>query len=76
MVVDGLEAVVQGGSWHRRLHNLNDVRGADDCIVTAHAREVIEESVLPRINAFLAARGVRLSPTKTVIARLSQGFNF
>jgi hypothetical protein len=39
-VVDGREAVVPGGSWHRRGHHLNDVRWADDVIVTAHARQV------------------------------------
>ncbi len=76
LVLDGLEALVQGGSWHRRVHNINYVRGADDCIVTATSREVLEETVLPRINAFLAARGVRLSPTKTVITHISQGFDF
>jgi RNA-directed DNA polymerase len=76
MVLDGLEAVVQGGSWHRRVHNINYVRWADDFIVTANSREVLEETVLPRINAFRAARGVRLSPTKTLITHISQGFNF
>jgi RNA-directed DNA polymerase len=76
MVLDGLEAVVQGGNWHRRVHNINYVRWADDFLVTANSREVLEETVLPRINAFLAARGVRLSRTKTVITHISQGFDF
>jgi RNA-directed DNA polymerase len=51
------------------------VRGADDFIGTANSREVLEETVLPRINAFLAARGVRRSPTKTVITHIAQGFD-
>ena len=76
MVLDGLEAIVQGGNWHRRVHNINYVRWADDFIVTANSRQVFEETVLPRINAFLAARGVRRSPTKTVITPISQGFDF
>ena len=76
LVLDGLEAVVQGGNWHRRVHHSNDVRWADDFLVTANSREVLEETVLPRINALLAARGVRLSPTKTVITHISQGFDF
>src|SRR6266571_3560136 len=62
LVLDGLEDVVHSGSWQRRIHKINDVRGADDFIVTAHAREVLEDTVLPSINTFLAARGVRLSP--------------
>jgi RNA-directed DNA polymerase len=76
MVLDGLEGVVHGGHWHRRRHKLNYVRWADDFIVTANSREVLENTVLPAINAFLAARGVRLSPHKTVITPLSQGFDF
>ncbi len=46
-VLDGRETMVQGGSWHRRVHNIHDVRGADDFIVTANSREVLEETVLP-----------------------------
>ena len=40
-VLDRLEAVVQGGNWHRRVHNINSVRWADDVIVTANSREVL-----------------------------------
>ena len=76
MVLDGLEAVVHGGTWHRRLHNINYVRWADDFIVTANTREVLEDVILPRINAFLAERGVWLSATKTVITPITAGFDF
>ena len=75
-VLDGLEAVVHGSAWYRRVHNINYIRWADDFIVTAHSREVLEEVILPRINAFLAERGVRLSPTKTLITPIAQGFDF
>jgi RNA-directed DNA polymerase len=76
MVLDGLEGVVHGGHWHRRVHKLNYVRWADDFIVTANSREVLENTVLPAVNAFLTARGVRLSLHKTIITPLSQGFDF
>jgi RNA-directed DNA polymerase len=75
-VWDGLETVVHGGSWHRRVHHINYVRWADACIVTANSRKVLEETVLPRITAFLAERGVRRSPTKTVITPITQGVDF
>jgi RNA-directed DNA polymerase len=75
-VLEGLEAVVHGGRWHRRVHNINYVRWADDFIVTANSRQVLEDTVLPRMTALLAARGVRLSPTKTVITPITQGFDF
>jgi RNA-directed DNA polymerase len=67
LVLDGLEAIVQGSSWHRGVHNINDVRWADDFIVTATSRQVLAADTLPRINAFLAERGVRLSAEKTVL---------
>jgi RNA-directed DNA polymerase len=76
MVLDGLEGVICGGSWHRRVHHINYVRWADDFIVTANSREVLEEDILPRITAFLAERGVWLSPEKTGITPISQGFDF
>jgi RNA-directed DNA polymerase len=75
-VVDGLEAVVHGRTWHRRRHHIKDIRWADDCIVTANARQVLEETILPRITAFLADRGVRLSTEKTVMTPITDGFAF
>src|SRR5205823_12437658 len=56
-----------GSSRFWRRHHLNYVRWADDFIVTANSREVLEEVVLPRINAFLAELGVPLTTEKTVI---------
>ena len=75
-VLDGLEQVVGGSLRFRRRHNLHYVRWADDFIVTANSREVLTDVILPRINAFLAERGVRLSAEKTVLTPLSQGFDF
>jgi len=76
LVVDGLEAVVHGSPGHRRVHNINDVRWADDFLVTATSRQELGEGVLPRIAAFLAERGVRLSTEKTVITPRAQGCDF
>jgi RNA-directed DNA polymerase len=76
LVLDGLEQVVCGPSRFRRCHHLHYVRWADDFIVTANSRQVLEEVILPRIEAFLTDRGVRLSTEKTVITPLARGFNF
>ena len=76
MVLDGLEAVIHGSSWHRQVHNINYIRWADDFIITANSREVLEHSVRPRIEAFLADRGVQLSATKTLLTPLTAGFDF
>jgi len=76
LVLDGLEAIVQGSSWQRSVHNIHYVRWADDFLVTATARQVLAETVLPRLHTFLAERGVQLSTEKTVITPLAQGFDF
>jgi len=75
-VLDGLEAVVHGRSWHRRVHHITDVRWADDFIVTANARQVLDDTLLPRMTACFAERGVRLSATQTVLTPLAQGVDF
>src|SRR5262249_48880655 len=72
VVLDGLEAMVQGSTWHRSVHNINYVRWADDFLVTATSRHVLETVTRPRIAALLAERGVRLSTEKTVITPLAQ----
>jgi RNA-directed DNA polymerase len=52
MVLDGLEQVVRSHPRFRHRYNINYVRWADDFIVTAKTREVLEAYVLPRIHAF------------------------
>ena len=76
LVLDGLEAVVTGSPRFRRAHNLNYVRYADDFIVTANNHGVLAETIIPRIQAFLAERGVTLSADKTRITPLAEGFDF
>ena len=64
MVLDGLETVVHGSSWQRRVHNLNDVRWADEFIVTANSRQVLEDTVLPRNPHLAGLRLLRADPTQ------------
>jgi hypothetical protein len=61
-VCEGRGAVVHGGRWHRRVHPIHDGRGAAAILVTALARQVLEDSPLPRIDAVFAARGVICRP--------------
>jgi RNA-directed DNA polymerase len=75
-VLDGLEAVVHGSAWQRRVHHIHDVRWTDDCIVTAHARQGCEATILPRSTACFAERGVRLATAKTVMPSIIDGFDF
>jgi RNA-directed DNA polymerase len=55
---------------------LSCIRYADDLIVTAPSREVIQEHVLPRLTVFLAERGLELSEAKTRVVHVNDGFDF
>ena len=55
---------------------INVVRYADDFIVTGASKEVLETEVRPWIEAFLARRGLRLSPEKTRVTHIDNGFDF
>jgi RNA-directed DNA polymerase len=76
LALDGLEQVVKGKSERfRRKHHINFVRYADDFIITADSREMLQQ-LIPEIEAFLSKRGVSLSKEKTKVTPLDQGFDF
>ena len=52
------------------------VRYADDFVVIAPSREILEAYVRPKLEQFLAARGLVLSEAKTRIVHIEEGFNF
>jgi len=52
------------------------IRYADDWIITANTRQMLEERILPFIKDFLKERGLELSPDKTRIVHISEGFDF
>jgi RNA-directed DNA polymerase len=55
---------------------INLIRYADDFVVTAPSREVLENIVVPRLAMFLADRGLELSAAKTRIVHIDDGFDF
>lgn len=76
IVLDGLEALICISPSYKRKHNIHFVRYADDFIVTANSRALLEDIVIPKINAFLKLRGVQLSERKTKITHIGEGFDF
>jgi RNA-directed DNA polymerase len=63
----------------RRKHpnaGISLIRYADDFVVTAPTREVLETYAQPRIAAFLTERGLTLSEAKTRIVHITEGFTF
>lgn len=52
------------------------VRYADDFVITGASREVLEGEVKPLVEHFLGERGLQLSPEKTRISHIDNGFDF
>lgn len=52
------------------------VRYADDFVITGISKEMLENEVRPFVESFLAERGLELSPEKTVVTHIEQGFDF
>jgi RNA-directed DNA polymerase len=82
MVLDGLEGRLKERIRKRRangkvVHNpkINLIRYADDFVVTGDSAETLAKAKEVVVE-FLAERGLTLSPEKTRIVHLSEGFNF
>lgn len=52
------------------------VRYADDFIITGESKDLLENKVRPLVEAFMRERGLELSPEKTCITSITQGFDF
>jgi RNA-directed DNA polymerase len=52
------------------------VRYADDFVITGISQELLEHEVKPLVEEFLGERGLELSPEKTSITPIEDGFDF
>ena len=59
-----------------KLPVVNLVRYADDFVVTGRTKELLEGEIKPLVEHFLHERGLELSPAKTVITHVENGFDF
>jgi len=80
LTLDGLELMLQQQFGARRSlrekYKVNLVRYADDFVISGSNRQVLEEEVIPAVQRFLAERGLTLSPDKTHVTHIDQGFDF
>jgi RNA-directed DNA polymerase len=74
MVLDGLEETVRCAVQRRC--RINFVRYADDFIITGKSKSIQEDSIQPVVEGFLRERGLELSPEKTVVTHIKDGFTF
>lgn len=80
VTLDGLEAQLKAafkGRDEKRLTlKVNLVRYADDFVITGCSKELLELQVRPLVETFLRERGLELSPEKTCITHVDEGFDF
>ena len=79
IVLDGLEGHLANSFGRRRngaFAMVHLVRYADDFVITGRSKELLEIEVLPLVSAFMAERGLELSPEKTLITHIEDGFDF
>jgi len=85
ITLDGLENMLDNafgisirpdGCRKNNKHKIHFIRYADDFIVTANSKEILENKVKPLIEDFLSKRGLQLSPEKTKITHITQGLDF
>jgi RNA-directed DNA polymerase len=80
LTLDGLEQKLQQQLGVRRSlrekNKVHLVRYADDFIISGSNRSLLEEEVIPTVRGFLRERGLTLSPDKTHVTHIDQGFDF
>lgn len=79
MALDGLETKLHKRfphNKHGKSKMVNLVRYADDFILTGRSKELLESEVRPLVEEHLRERGLELSPEKTNITQIEQGFDF
>lgn len=77
MALDGMEKMIKGNALlTRKGAKVNVARYADDFIVTASSKKLLEQTVKPLISQFLKERGLTLSENKTKITHINDGFDF
>ena len=78
LTLDGLESLLREKfPKSRKPHpKVNFIRYADDFIITGATKELLENEVKPLVEQFLRDRGLQLSPEKTCVTHIEQGFDF
>jgi RNA-directed DNA polymerase len=81
LTLDGLERLLKETFRKKEIRGkcyrpkVNFVRYADDFIITGCSKELLEGEVKPLVEQFMSERGLQLSPEKTCITHIEQGFD-
>lgn len=60
----------------KRQNKVNYISYADDFVITATSKDMLENQVKPTVKSFLNERGLELSEEKTKITHIDDGFDF
>ena len=74
LALSGLEETIKSVTSQK--DKINVISYADDCVITGASKEVLENKVMPAVVSFLKERGLELSPKKTKITHVDEGFDF
>jgi RNA-directed DNA polymerase len=79
--LDGLEVELETRFGSKGNHKagrckVNLVRYADDFVITGSSKELLQMEVKPLVERFLSIRGLELSPEKTRMTHIAEGFDF
>ena len=75
--LSGLERLIRRKTDKRENpEKINMIAYADDFVITASSKEVLTNKVIPILTEALAKVGLELSPTKTKITHIDDGFDF
>ena len=79
--LDGLEVELEAHFGSKGNHKagrckVNLVRYADDFVITGSSKELLQTEVKPLVERFLSIRGLELSPEKTKMTHIAEGFDF
>jgi len=73
LALDGLETDLRKNYPQAKV---NLVRFADDFLITGSSKELLAKEIAPLVEQFLKERGLELSPEKTCITHIDDGFDF
>jgi RNA-directed DNA polymerase len=77
MALSGLERLIRSTKdRQQKQEKIHMIAYADDFVVTASSKELLENKVMPTLVQALAKVGLELSPTKTKITHIQDGFDF
>lgn len=74
IALSGLEDAIKSATSRR--DKVNVISYADDFVITGISKELLENKIMPIVVTFLKERGLELSPQKTKITHVNDGFDF